>query len=201
MTIKRSLQLALILLLLDRHPEDVCGTLQKSDVVFAKLASGFAVDFQYAEWRAVALENDVHGAVNAVLDQQVRCPKALLMFEVVGNNRLAGAQRVAGGGLQIGSDAGRADDILAPADSGSNQKAVLSWYVFQDFAVLRIQPFGCHTCGLIEHADQAGTLKRKDAQFGKELLLTNTLMKSAGGWFVGRTIVWRRLDDGFFLVG
>ena len=37
------------------------GTLQKSDVVVAKLAFGFAVDFQYAEWRAVALEDDIHG--------------------------------------------------------------------------------------------------------------------------------------------
>jgi hypothetical protein len=32
---------------------------KKSDVVLAKLAFGFAVDFQYAERRAVALENDV----------------------------------------------------------------------------------------------------------------------------------------------
>jgi hypothetical protein len=127
MTIKCGLQFALILLLLNRHPEDVCGTLQKSDVVFAKLTFGFAVHFQYTEWRAVALENDIHRTANAVLNQQVRCPKALLIFEVVRNNRLAGAQRVAGGGRQIGSDAGHADDTLAPADSGSNQKAVLSW--------------------------------------------------------------------------
>jgi len=69
MTIKCGLQFALILLLLNRHPEDVCGTLQKSDVVFAKLAFGFAVDFQHAEWRAVALENDIHGTANAVLNQ------------------------------------------------------------------------------------------------------------------------------------
>jgi hypothetical protein len=120
---------------------------------------------------------------------------------VVRNNRLAGAQRVAGGGLQIGSDAGRADDTLALADSGSNQKAVLSWYVFHDFAVFRIQSFGCHTCGLIEHAIEARTLKREDAQFGKEFLLANTLMKSAGGWFVERIVAWRRLDDRLFLVG
>ncbi len=38
MTIKRGLQFALILLLLDRHSEDVCGALQKSNVVLAKLA-------------------------------------------------------------------------------------------------------------------------------------------------------------------
>jgi hypothetical protein len=48
-----------------------------------KLTFGFAVNFQYAEWRAVALENDIHGTANAVLNQQVRCPKANITLEIL----------------------------------------------------------------------------------------------------------------------
>src|ERR1700733_2179354 len=181
MTIERGLKFALILLLLDRHPKDVCGALQKSDVVLTKLAFGFAVDFQDAERRAVALKNDVHRSANPVFNKQVRCPETLLNFEVVRNHGLAGAQSIAGRRLQIGPHTCHANHTLAPADSGPNQKAVLGWNVLQDFAIFRIQSFGCHACRMIEHADEARALKRKDPQFGKELLLANPLTKSAGG--------------------
>ncbi len=69
MTVERDLQFALILLLFDRHSEDVGGALQKSEVVLAKLAFGFAVDFQYSERSAIALQNDVHRAPNAMFDE------------------------------------------------------------------------------------------------------------------------------------
>jgi hypothetical protein len=45
MTIKRGLQFALILLLFNRHSEDICSALQKGYVVLPELAFGFAVNF------------------------------------------------------------------------------------------------------------------------------------------------------------
>src|ERR1700728_2039885 len=96
MTIKRRFQFALILLLLDRHSKNVCSALQKSDVALAKLAFGFAVHFQHTERRAIALQNNVHGTVNAVLAKQFRRSKSLLVLKMVRNNRLASAQRIAG---------------------------------------------------------------------------------------------------------
>ena len=69
MPIKRGLQFALMLLLFNRHPKDVCGALQKSYIVLAKLAFGFAVNFQYAERHTVALENNVHRPMNTVLQK------------------------------------------------------------------------------------------------------------------------------------
>ena len=198
MTVKRGLQLALILLLLDRHAEDVCGPLQEGDVVLAELAFGFAVDFQDAERRAVALENNVHRAVDAVLDEQVGCPEALLIFKVVRNNRLTGAQSIAGRRGQIGPHACYADDALAPADSSAYEKAVLGRDVFHHFAVFSAQSLGRHTHGVIEHADEARALKRQHAQFSKELLLANTLTKSAGGQLVGLIVAWRASTIGSF---
>jgi hypothetical protein len=136
-----------------------------------------------------------------VSNQQVRGPEALLIFEVVRNDGLAGPQSIAGRRLQIGPDTCHADDTLAPAYPGPNQKAALRRYVFHDFAVFGTEPFGRYACGLIKHAGEARALKRKHAQFGKEFLLTDTLPKSAGGQLVGLIIAWRRLDDRLFLVG
>src|ERR1700689_1321720 len=129
MTIKRRFQLALILLLLDRHSKNVGSTLQKSDVALAKLAFGFAVHFQHTERRAVALQNNIHRAMNAVLAKQFRRSKSMLVLKVVRNDGLASAQRIAGGGGQIGPDTGRADNAVFPAHSGTDQEAVLRRYV------------------------------------------------------------------------
>ena len=45
------------------------------DVRFA----GKPADMRALPW--IALENDIHGTANTVLNQQVRCPEALLIFE------------------------------------------------------------------------------------------------------------------------
>ena len=46
MTVQRSLQLALVLLLLDRHTEDIRSTLQESDVMLAELTFRSTIDFE-----------------------------------------------------------------------------------------------------------------------------------------------------------
>ena len=136
MTIKCGLQFALILLLLDRHPEDVCGALQKRYVVFAKLAFGFAVDFQHAEWRAVALENDIHGTANAVLDQEFGRAKALFDIQMVRNDRFAGVQRVSGWRRHVSAEGGLTDNFGTPAHSRANQEPIVFGQILQDFGEL-----------------------------------------------------------------
>ena len=84
--------------------------------------------------------------------KQFRRSKSLLVFEMVRNNGLAGAQRIAGRRGQVGPDTCRADNTLFPAHAGANQKAVLGWHVFQDFTVFRAQSLGRHAGGMIEHA-------------------------------------------------
>jgi hypothetical protein len=127
------------------------------------------------------LENDIHRAANAVLNKQFRGSKPLLVFEVVRNNGLAGAQGVASGRGQIGSDTCGADNSFIPANSRTNQKPFLGRNVFQYLAVFRPQPFGCHTGGMIEHIDEARALQGQDSKFGKEFLLTNAQTESATG--------------------
>ena len=55
MTVQCSLQSALVLLLLNCHTEDICGTLQEGDVMLAELTFSLTVDFKHSEWQAIAL--------------------------------------------------------------------------------------------------------------------------------------------------
>ena len=97
MAVKGGLQFALILLLLDRHAEDIRSALQKCDVMLAELAFGSAVDFEHTEWRAITLQNDIHRTANTVLHEQFGSTKSLLIFEMIGNYGLASAQGIAAG--------------------------------------------------------------------------------------------------------
>ena len=81
---------------LDGHAQQICRTLQEGDVMLAEFALGPAVDLQHAERLAVALQDHVHGPTNTVHLQQVGRTEPLLVFEVVGDHRLAGAQGKAG---------------------------------------------------------------------------------------------------------
>src|SRR6185437_11494885 len=200
MTIERGLQLALILLLLDRHAENIRGALQERNILLAELALGPAVYFQHAEGRAVALQAHVHGAVDAVHDQQFRGAEPLFVFKMIGNDRLAGMQGVAAGRFQIGTHAGRADHAFVPTDAGSHKEPVLRRDVFQNLAVFRPQAFGRHAGGVIEHANEAGPLQRKDPEFRQQFLLTNALPQRATYLIVGVT-PGLRLNERFALVG
>src|ERR1700720_2579065 len=108
-----------------------------------------------------------------MLDKQFWRSEALLIFEVVGNYGLAGAQSIATGRRQIDSHTCRTDYAITPANSRTNQKTILGWYVFHDFAVFRLQSFRRQTGGVIEHLREVRALQSKDTQLGKYSLLAN----------------------------
>ena len=45
---------------------------------------------------AVPLKDDIHGATNAVFDEQLWCSKPLLILKVITDDRFAGAQGESG---------------------------------------------------------------------------------------------------------
>src|SRR5271165_6291148 len=104
MTVQCSLQFALVLLLLNRHTEDIRSTLQESDVMLAELTFRSAVDFEHSKWQAIALQNNIHGTVDSVFSEQFRSSKSFFIFEMVGNHGLTGVEGVASRRIQIGSD-------------------------------------------------------------------------------------------------
>ena len=194
MTVERVLQLELRSLLFDRHSEYVGGALQKRDVVFAELARRPAVDFQHAERRIVALQNDVHGAANAVFDQQFRGPEPLLVLEMVGDDRLAGVQGEAGGRGHVGADRRDADDAFVPADAGAYQQPVFGRDKLENFAVFGLKAFGRQTGREIQQVEKRGALQCMHAEFCENFLLPKAQMQRPFGQ-VRRTGGGFRLDD------
>ena len=114
-----------------------------------------------------------------MLDKQFRGSESLLVCEVVRNNGLAGAQRIASRRGQIGPNACRADDPLSQPTPARTRRRLSAEMYSRNFAVFRAQSFRRHSGGVIEHADEVGTLQRKNSEFGKELLLANALSQRA----------------------
>src|ERR1700752_3099637 len=117
MTVQCSLQLSLILLLFDRHTENIRSTLQKSDVMLAELSFRSAVDFEHSKWQTVALQNDIHGTADFACAKQFRGSKSFFISEMIGNHGLAGVQGIASRRIQIGSDGRAANHAFAPTDA------------------------------------------------------------------------------------
>src|SRR6516164_10514325 len=114
-----------------------------------------------------------------MLGKQFRRSEALLIFEVVGNNRLSGSQRVTAGRFEVGANTCRANNPFLPANSGTNQKSVFRRDVLQYLAVFGFQSLGCNASAVLEHVHKGRTLQRKDAKLREQFLLPNALPKSA----------------------
>jgi hypothetical protein len=132
--LQRLLEPALVALPLDGHAEDVCGTLQEGDVLLAELALGSAIDLQDAVWCTVALQDHIDGAAHAMRRQQLRRSEPFLVFEMIGDHRLSGAQREPRGGFEISADAGGPDKTGVPAEPCAHQQSFLRWHVLQHLA-------------------------------------------------------------------
>jgi len=142
----------------DRHAQNICRSLQERDIVLGKLPLGSGVDLQHAVGRAIALKDDIHGATNAVFDEQLWCSKSLLILKVIADYWFAGAQGEPGRGFEIGANGRHADNTLMPTDSGANQKPILRRYVLQDLAKLCLHPFGGKARSLIQQLEKWGPL-------------------------------------------
>ena len=71
-------EVALMALALDGHAEDVGRSLQEGEVVLDELVLRPAVHLEHAERAPVALQDDVHGAIDAVLAQEFRASGSAL---------------------------------------------------------------------------------------------------------------------------
>ena len=86
---------------------------------------------------------------NAVLEQQLRCSKALFIFKVIGDYRLTGAQSEPGWRFKIGADGRYSHDTLVPTYAGAHQKSILRGDVLQDLAEFRLHSLGRKTRSVI----------------------------------------------------
>ena len=149
--------------------------------MLAELALGPAVDLEHAERLAVALQDHVHGPPDAVERQQLGRTEPLLVLEVVGDHRLAGAQRKSGRGGQIGADPGDADHARTPADPCANQQAVLGREVLEHLAESAWSPSAASWAVSVQQLDEGRALQRQHTQLGQQ---------SPAGGCAGQQRVW-----------
>src|SRR6516162_9330531 len=85
---KHRLETSFLAFSLDRHSQDVGGSLQKGQVMRDELVLGPAVDLQDPKRLAIAPQDDVHGAADAVLQKQFGGSKPLLVLKVIRDDGL-----------------------------------------------------------------------------------------------------------------
>ena len=66
---ERRLEMAFVPLALYGHAKDVGSTLQEGEVVFDKFILFLAIDLEHPKWLAIALKDDIHCPLDAMLDQ------------------------------------------------------------------------------------------------------------------------------------
>jgi hypothetical protein len=141
--------------------------------VLAELPLGSAVNLQHTIGGAVTLEDDIHGAANAVFDEELRGSKPLLILKVIADDGLPGTQGKTRRGLKISPDRCHPDDALVPTDACANKKPILTRQIFQYLAKLCFHALGGQAGGLIQQFEEWPSLQCQDAQFRKNLLLSN----------------------------
>ncbi len=179
MPFKRGLQIALVPFALDRHSENVRRALQECEIVLDELTAGPAVDLQHPEGPAVALQDDVHRAKNAMSDKDLRRFEALFDLEMVGDDGSAGFESKSGRRSEIGVDFGDAHNTRLPADAGANHKSVFGRKIFEHLAKLGSQAFRGQARRIGEKLVEPRSLQRADAELGQDFLLANALAQGA----------------------
>ncbi len=174
---ERRLEAALVALAFDRHAENVGGALEKGDVLRHELVVRLAVDLQHAEGLAVTLQDDVHGAADAMLHEQVGRSEALFLFEMIGDDGLARPQGKPRRRCEVGAHGRDPDDARTPAHSRPHDKVILGRDVFEDLAELGAQPLRREPRGLRQQLIECRTLERHDSEFRQNLLLSDALLQ------------------------
>ena len=181
MAFQRRLEVARVALALDRHAEDVGGALQESEIVLDELVLRAAVDLEHPERPAVALQDDVHGAVDAVLRRISGVRKRSSFSRWLEITGLPVRSANPAGEARSAPMLACADDACVPADAGPDQQPVLGRDVFQHLAELGPQRLGGEPRRFGQELVEVGALQGGHAQLGQNFLLADTLMQSTQG--------------------
>jgi hypothetical protein len=171
--------MALVPLALDRHPENVGGALKEREIILDELIARSAVDLENPERPTIALQDNVHGATNAMSDENLGRSETLLDFEMIGDHWSAGLQCKSGRRSEIRVDFGDADDAWVPTHAGPNQKSVLGRNIFEHFAKLGSKALGGQARRIRKKLLEPRPLQCADAELRQDLLLPNALVQGA----------------------
>ncbi|HZZ59829.1 MAG TPA: hypothetical protein VFE63_01465 [Roseiarcus sp.] len=157
---------------LDRDAEQICDALQEVDIVLGKRAGAFAVRFKHSIRAALAQQDHIGGALDAMFSQQSWGAEALLSREHVGDDGLSGVQRVARRRVEIGSKGGVPHHPVMPSDAGAHQKPVLIRQELKNLAEADIQAQRRQPACIIEKGLEPEIGQSAAPDFGEQGLLS-----------------------------
>ncbi len=83
---------------------------------------------------------------------------------MLGDDRLAGMERIARRRIEPAGDLGDADDAGFPADAGEHQELVLRGQKLQHFREARAKTGGGEATGVLQHREDVTVLKGDEAE-------------------------------------
>lgn len=117
---------------------------------------------------ATPRDQDVDGALDAVLRQQFRGSKAGFFLKVVGNDHLAGMERIAGGRLQIDTQGYLAGCLWPPSDACAHQQPFFLRHVLQDLGEGSFETLGAELGRSSQYLADVAGLQRGSAKLTQQ---------------------------------
>ena len=151
----------------DCRRQQVGIALQEVGVVLGEATRLLTIHLEYAKRTIVAADDDVDRAPDAVPVQHLGAAEALVVLQVLGGDRLAGEQGVAGRRSAVGIDRRVAHHVRLPADAGADQQLVVRWEQLQYLGALHAQALARqHRCPSQQGVEIVGA-EGFDAELGK----------------------------------
>jgi len=126
---------------------------------------------------AAPRDENVDGALDAVLRQQFGRSKAGFFLKVVGNDDLAGMERIAGGRLQIDAQGHLADRLRRPSDACAHQQPFFLRHVFQDLGEGCFKTLGAELRRSLQYLADVTGLQSGSAELAQQGLLPQPVRK------------------------
>ncbi len=146
--------------------------LEKGGVEDAEVAPVRAVDLQHPVAPLRGGDQHIEGPVNAMIDEELRCPEAAFPRQVVGDNRLARPECEARRTFEVAPEAGVTHDSGPPPDAGSHDEAIIPRQVFENLGETALHPFGRHDAGFVENRLEFVGAEPEIGEAGREPLLS-----------------------------
>ena len=178
----------------DGGADDGGEGVQEEGVAGVELALVWTVDLQHAPRFAVQFgpDQDVDGTPHAVVGQKFGRVEALFVLQMVGDQRLAGLEGVAGRRIQFDAQRGVTLDLAAPAHASDQDQPVAAFIVDQHLGQGRLQAVGADHAGGVEQGLTIAFAQGHLAETRQQRLLLQAIAQLVGdGTGLGR----RRILD------
>src|SRR6185437_11991342 len=154
-----------------------------------ELAGLRAIDFEDAERQVVfaaTCDQDVDGAPDPVIRQQLWRSKPRFLLEVVGNDHLSGLESVAGRRFQVDAKRHLANHARCPPDARTHQQPFVIGHILQDFGERGFEALRAELRRALQDLSDVTRLQCRTAELAQKGLLAQSVRKLLPGG-VGRS--------------